>query len=180
MALGDSRTSSVNNTWPDSLAANLRLPSDLVWGMSDGGVGGQTTQQAASTINSMIAGLSPQQPVVNILLNWGANDMGGLPAEATWEGYYYTILDALHAQWPNAKCYIMRPWKRGFDADAATLHGWIDTIVAARSTFAAVGPDEAVWLKGSDNGATNTTDGQHYSAAGEIACASVWQTTLGY
>ena len=116
------------------------------------------------------------------MLNWGANEMvwAGLPAEATWRGYYTTILDAIHAKWPDATCYLMRPWAQGQDADAATLSGWISTVVAARSSFAAVGPDEAVWLKGVDDGATNTTDGVHYSTAGHAAAVTAWLTVLGY
>jgi hypothetical protein len=40
--------------------------------------------------------------------------------------------------------------------------------------------DERVWLEGGDDGATMTTDGVHYSSAGQTACAAAWQTVLGY
>jgi len=111
----------------------------------------------------------------------GANDWsGGLPAEVTWEADYEAILDAIHAKWPTVRVYIMRPWDRGHDADAAIVSGWITTIQTARSSFVTVGPDEAVWLKGADNGATMTTDGVHYSAAGNAEAAIQWQAVLGY
>lgn len=144
------------------------------------GKGGETLGGASTRVITDLAGIPNRPEPLYALLNWGVNEMAGLPAEATWESYYYTILDAIHAKWPNTKCYIMRPWKVGYDAQAATLNGWITTIVAARSTFAYVGPDEAVWLKAGDNGATNTSDGVHYSTAGHAAAVTAWLTVLGY
>lgn len=115
-----------------------------------------------------------------MLLNWGANDMvGSLPAQATWQNNYLSIIDAAHAKWPNATIWVMYPWRQGQDANATTLHGWINNVVAARSAYTFVGPDEAVWLKGGDDGATNGT--VHYTnPVGATAAAAAWKTTLGY
>ena len=75
--------------------------------------------------------------------------------------------------------YITKPWKRGFDSTADTYAGWVDEVIAARP-FARAGDDERVWLKGADDGATNTTDGIHYNTAGETAKAAQMKTVLGY
>lgn len=143
------------------------------------GYSSTTISWAAAQIGSILAGLSAD-PVTHVFLNWGVNEMSAMPSEATWIADYTTVLDAVHTKWPDAKCYVMRPWKRGYDSEAATIHGWIDTLVAARSSFAYVGPDEAVWLKGSDDGATNTSDGVHYSAAGKVAASRAWLSLWGY
>lgn len=144
------------------------------------GKGGETLGGAATRVVADLALLPNRPEPMFVLLNWGVNEMASLPTEATWAASYYTVLDAIHAKWPDAKCYLTRPWKQGFDAQAATLNGWITTIVAARSTFAFVGSDEAVWLKAADDGATNTTDGVHYSAAGHTASVTPNLTALGY
>ncbi len=154
----------------------------MPWASYNGAAGGQTVVSALTVMDATLAAL-PDDFVRGdysaVLLNWGANDVGSLPAEATWEADYLAIIDKVHAKAPNAKVYLMRPWRRGYDAEAATLHGWIDTIVAARA-FTYVGPDEAVWMKGADNGAAMTTDGIHYSTAGQAECAAQWKTVLGY
>lgn len=154
--------------------------ADDVGAMWSVGVNGATVATAAASIGSTLAAM-PSGGWDTFLLNWGANDVGGpLPSEATWQSDYLAILDAIHAAYPFARVYIMRPWRSGFDANAATLKARIDNIVAARSSFAFVGPDEAVWLKGADNGATMTTDGTHYSTAGKAECAAQWKAALGY
>jgi hypothetical protein len=66
-----------------------------------------------------------------------------------------------------------------FFLQADEFAGWIDTLIVARA-YVRAGPDERVWLKGQDDGATNTTDGVHYSAAGQTACAGKWRALLGY
>jgi hypothetical protein len=133
-----------------------------------------------------------------VLSNWGANEMGHgsdnvafLPDATTWIAQYESIIDYVHGRFPNARIYIMYPWRRSFDLQAAELHSRINTIIADRSTVAFAGPDEAIWLKGSDNGANNSCDGTHYSSptcpsnvngstAGGAACAAAWQPVLNY
>jgi len=175
--MGDSRTS--NGIWTQSLQTALASATGNVWQVQNAGVGGATVASARAAITTTLA----TYPDVTewVLCNWGANDWsGGLPAEATWEADYEAILDAIHAKWPTVPVYIMRPWDRGHDADAAIVSGWITTIQAARSSFVTIGPDEAVWLKGADNGATMTVDGVHYSAAGNTEVVNQWRTVMGY
>lgn len=112
------------------------------------------------------------------LFNIGVNDFGNV-AEAAWIANVETVADSLRGRWPALLFYIMRPWKRNFDAMADTFAGWIAQIVASRS-FCKLGPDERLWLKGADDGATMTVDGVHYSAAGEAECAAQWLTVLGF
>ena len=133
-------------------------------------------------------------------MNWGANEMSGgngtddpaqLPSAATWNANYLAIIDYVHGRFPNATIYLMYPWRRGYDNQAAELHDRIDTIVAARSGLVFGGADEAVWLKWTDNGDTESADGVHYSSpahpsnvngstSGGASCATAWQPELGY
>lgn len=176
--IGDSKTYTGGNTWPASLVSNLNVaaaPSPQF--------GGDNPAQAATTAAFWAANIgatlaTEKDNHVIVLYNIGVNDFGS-GVEAQWIADVLTVADAVKARWPDAVFYIMRPWKRGFNTTADTYAGWIDQIVAAR-TFIILGPDERVWLKGSDDGATITTDGIHYSAAGETECAVQWQTVLGF
>ena len=114
-----------------------------------------------------------------VLVNLGANDMLSLPAEATWKADYAYILDALHTKCPSADVRCVKPWRVNHDADAVTLAGWIDSVRSTRA-WALPGHDESGWLKGSDNGATMSSDGVHYSTAGQTEAAAQWRTVMGY
>lgn len=115
-----------------------------------------------------------------VLVNYGANDVtAGLPAEATWVANYQSILDKAHVRFPDAQVYVMRPWRRGFGTQSDTLATWIASAIVGRA-WAHLGPDERVWMEGGDDGATMTSDGTHYSTAGDTECAAQWQTVLGY
>lgn len=173
--LGDSKTA--DDSWRDTLVASLRNESGTTWTYDDLGVPGASVASASVDIANILAGAVGKPTAV--LCNWGANDMTALPAEATWKADYLTILDAVNAKWPDATVYISYPWRQGSDADAATLHAWIDDIVAVRA-FARVADDEAVWLKGADDGATMTSDGIHYSVAGNAEKAAQMVAALGY
>lgn len=127
------------------------------------------------------------EKVDRVLAAWGANDAQFLPGggwtpeidHTTWVAQYGAILDYLHGRFPNAHIWIMRPWRLDLETQCATLHTWIDEVLATRTAFASAGPDEAVWQKGADNGATNGTI--HYTVpAGATACAAAWATKLGY
>lgn len=112
------------------------------------------------------------------LVNFGANEFS--VDFATWRAAWDMALDQIHTAMPNAHVWIMRPWKRGADADANTMAGWIADLVTDNASFVSEGLDERVWLKGSDDGATNTSDGTHYSAAGSGAIVPLYVTLLGY
>lgn len=180
LLFGDSKTApTAINTWmaPLVTASETRGGS---WQYYDVGVGGATVATLTTALTATLAAM----PVANlagdirVLINLGVNDMLALPAEATWTANYLTILDAIHEKWPTARVYLMRPWARTQDANSDTVAGWVAAIVAARSSFVSIGPDERIWLKGADDGATMTTDGTHYSAAGNTAAATQWAAVL--
>ena len=177
MSLGDSKT--LAGSWQPTLAANLTATTGTVWGASNGGVGGDTVALAATGIGARLAAFDELSPVA-VLCNWGANDVGALPAEATWKANYLAIIDSCVAKWPQAKVYLTRPWRRGYAIQCNTLAAWIADIVAARPGIAFAGDDERVWLEGGDNGATMTVDGIHYSAAGQTAKAAATKAAMGY
>lgn len=180
MILGDSK-STTSKTWTTALPIALAGKTGGVVGSQNAAVAGESVATAYAGMAAKLAAMPDDGVGVNYttaLLNWGVNDAP--TDETTWKTDYLDILDKVHAKAPNAKVYLMRPWMVGWDARAAVVHGWIDDLVAARPTFAHVGPDESVWLKGSDNGAANTVDGVHYSAIGNTLCAAQWQTVLGY
>jgi hypothetical protein len=108
----------------------------------------------------------------HIALNWGVNDMNAWPLnQATWISQYGQIIAYLHSRFPNAVFYLSYPWRVGFDAIAATMHGWVDTVIAnalASGIQCFPGVDEAITIKASDNGFLETDiseggSGVHYT-----------------
>ncbi len=107
------------------------------------------------------------------LINFGANDYCcGLPSQATWEATATDLVDRVRNRWPQAEVHFEYPWTRGYDSQANTFATWIDDIRAARAL--GTGPDERVWMKGADDGATMSSDGTHYSAAGDTEHSAQW------
>lgn len=97
-----------------------------------------------------------------------------------WKANYQAIIDTIHARWPSVLIYLTRPWRSTGGTHWDDIAGYIDDLVAANPTFVFVGDDERVWVKGADNGATMTTDGVHYSAAGEAEAVLQKKAVLGY
>lgn len=179
MAFGDSKTAT--GTWPATLQANLAPvigEPALVYKLA---VPGSTVAYWRTQIDASLAGAL--EIPKNVVCDLGVNDVLLWPlVEATWKSDYGYILDAFHTKWPSAHVYVTLPWARNNDSDSHfnDLATWITDIVSTRSAWASVGPDQRVWVKGADNGATNTIDGVHFSVAGNLACAAQWQTALGY
>ena len=117
-----------------------------------------------------------------VLVNAGANELlTTIPSEATWNASLGALLDAEHALAPNALVIVSYPWVATKDVGAATLKSRIDTVLSTRSAWAIAGVDEAVVIKAGDDGATNTSDGTHYSnPAGNTAYAAAMQAVMGY
>jgi len=113
-----------------------------------------------------------------IFYNLGVNDLAPGTSEATYKSNTLYILDAFHATFPAALIYVARVWQRGYDTQSDTMAGWLDYCIAQRPSFCRAGPDERVWVKGSDDGATMTADGVHYSAAGLVEAANQWKAFL--
>lgn len=174
--MGDSKTAS--GEWQPLLMASLRAETGLYQNESFTirATSGSSVANYAALINTYLSDV-PQEARY-VLINLGVNELPALPSSATWQSNYLTILDAVNARYPNAQILVAKPWRAGFDAAADTVAGWIDSVVAARSSFTALGHDERGWLKGADNGATMTTDGVHYSSAGNTEAAEQWLTAI--
>lgn len=176
--LGDSKTD--GDIWPTYLGRNLNntagasiyyeLPTRF-------GVSGATTASLKTYVDSNLAAVTGTAHIITI--NLGANDVSSMPAEATWKANMIAIVDALRAKWSSAAIYIARPWRRSYASQCNTLATWIAAVVATYPSGVYLGMDERVWMEGSDDGATMTVDGIHYSdPAGEVACATAWAAVI--
>lgn len=172
------------NTWDDLLLADLSaLDNDLEWteNLPRGwATGGATVDFLADNIDANIAlhdnNLEVERKV--FLVNIGANDQ--TPLRAAWKEDCQYVVDALVNKWPTAEIYLAKPWHRTYEAAMDSIATWIDEIVVANPTSCHVGHDERDWLEGGDNGATMSSDGVHYTTAGQAECARQWKTILGY
>jgi len=177
--IGDSRTAAdAGNTWPTTLtsALNVATSGTSTWRHDNVGQSASTAGTWAASIAAVLA--EQTQNHIRALVSIGVNDFD-VATEAAWKANMLTVTDAVVARWPAALVYLARPWKRNYNATADTYAGWIADLVAAR-TYMRSGPDERATIKAGDDGATMTTDGIHYSAAGQAAWAPAWQTALGY
>lgn len=158
---------------------NAILPYRIA--VDDLSTGGASVAQKAATIVADLAA-RPEGPLSRqfVTITLGTNDANSLPAEAAWKADAATILDAIHVKWPYARVGWALPWHRDRVAACNTLAGWIADVIAPRSSWAFVGPDERVYLENGDNGVTYTTDGTHPNVAGYTLAAAQWQTALGY
>jgi GDSL-like lipase/acylhydrolase family protein len=199
LLLGDSKTApnpthpefGSNQGWQDPLIDGLARVAGGTWDYYNCGLGSQTVASYLATIAQRLSGplasnLGTPIPMppgddgpAAVLINLGVNDaiLGVITSQATWQANVLGIIDAVRATWATAPCYVMRWWARDHDADADLMDGWVPALLASRSN-AFLGPGERVVLKGADNGATNTYDGIHMGAAGHLAVAAAWQTTL--
>lgn len=144
-------------------------------------LGSTTTLYWTNNLPPALASFSGSgHSVQNILVNLGLNDVAGAVDQATFQTRFGSILDAFHARFPDALVFVAHVWGRTYDAQVGDYNSSIDTIVAARAAWAKAGLDSPTVIKGNDNGATNTTDGTHYTAAGNSAAASAWQTAMGF
>ncbi len=180
--LGDSKSVTPANTWPTLLQSNLASATLQPAPTYSGAISGATVATTLANITNILNGAPYQRPesYQYVLINLGVNDdNSGLPVEATWESNYKAILDAIHARWPDALVYLSKPWERNNDSNMDVIAGWIDHVVASKS-YARNGHDERIWMKGSDNGATYTTDGIHPNTAAQSVLAAQWLSALGY
>jgi lysophospholipase L1-like esterase len=164
------------------LIAALQIDdSTCTWNYTNVGVGSTTVASWATNISTVLAGIETSNIHNYVFINLGINDWDlVMPNETTWKANYQIIIDAVKAKWSTAKIYIVKPWDRGHNSDATTVAGWVDALIAANSGVVYAGHDESGWLKGADDGATMTSDGCHYSAAGNAECIAQWETVLGY
>lgn len=115
-----------------------------------------------------------------VWLNFGANDVGSMPAEATWKANMTSIINSVRAKWPGVKVFITRPWRRNFATECNTLASWITDICALYASDVVVGDDERIWLENGDNGTTRTDDGIHPNAGAQSIEAAVKIAVMSY
>jgi hypothetical protein len=175
LTIGDSRTAL--NMWQSPLLAFLQATdTGYRWGYNNKGVGSTTVAMWVSTIAGVVASVNENQRYC--LFNLGVNELVSMPTKSTWEANYQTLINTVATRWPTIRIYISYPWGQGYDTNAATMHGWINDLIAANPTTVFAGDDEAVWQKGSDNGVTMGI--LHYTAAGDTEKANQMKTVLGY
>lgn len=176
---GDSKATA-DDDWTGLLVAQLETATADVWRERPRRVSAALWKAA-----ELHAGADAVLPYTNgapeaVLMNIGVNDLTAGTAEATYEAELTGAIDAYRTQYPSATVYVAYPWRQGKSVQAATMKTWIDAVIATYPSGVAAGHDETVWLEGGDDGATMTSDGIHYSAAGQAECADQWQTVLGY
>lgn len=117
-----------------------------------------------------------------ILMSLSVNDMSHtMPDSAAWYADYKYMIDAIKTKYTNAEFYLSYPWSRSYSAvECPQMKRWIDVLIATYPSYVFAGDDENVWCEGGDNGATMTTDGVHYSVAGNAAKLTQIRTILGF
>jgi lysophospholipase L1-like esterase len=66
-----------------------------------------------------------------IISYMGTNNAGLAIGESTWKTNWRYLMRAVHTRFPDAPVYIIKPWTNtSQDANYATLHGWIDDLLA--------------------------------------------------
>ena len=123
------------------------------------GIGGIGAAGMAARVNSDITAMdySPTE----IIINLGVNDFATIGDGSAWKTNMISIITAYHNTFPGAPIRLVKPWARNNDAPKAIVDAKIDEMYSSYS-WLRQGFDEII-LKGSDDGATYTTDGIHYS-----------------
>jgi len=181
-AIGDSKTASYG--WPDDLITALDAEtSPRFWSYLKSAHDGVGLENYVSDYITEIDNYNFMQDCPSFFVNLGINNITGVGGytfdETTNKASLQAIIDACVANSPTCKVYLTKVWGQGYDTDCDTFAGWVDDLVALNAN-AYVGIDERIVLKGDDDGATNTSDGIHPSAAGEAAYVAAWKTVLGY
>jgi len=170
VAVGDSKTEAAYRYpgWMSSDTVQFVEASARI------GHAGETTADVKGHIDADLAAATGTPEYITY--NLGANDQ---VSENSFKTDSLYILDAIHVKWPSAQIYMARVWQRG-SAFNDTLAGWVGDVVALRSTFAHLGPDERIYIQMADDGAYMTTDGIHPNIYGTVESARQWRTVLGY
>ena len=142
------------------------------------GISGITIEGMYARVDSDISAMAGYADPVAICINLGVNNVGTYP-NANFVPYYEYIINAYHTRFPTSKIYCARVWRQGYDSNCDSYDNIYLPQIVSDLPFVQYGPDERIVLKGSDNGATNTYDGIHPSAAGESDMAAGWKVSLG-
>lgn len=174
LAIGDSRTAVTLGLWIPLLQTekNIEFPEVPTRIAGDG----WTSTTVESVIDARLAARNETPEYV--FINLGVTDYA-ITSEADYKTAMLYVIDAVHTKYPSAKIYTAKPWKKDDGGWSDIFAGYIDDIIASRPGVAYLGHDERVWLEGGDDGATMTTDGRHYTAAGQTECAAQWRSVIG-
>jgi hypothetical protein len=188
--IGDSKTANLYggvNPWVANLVAQLNVADERGLYVEedapqDWAQGGAGVAQVRALVGSLATHTVKSYVDENVfLINIGSCDFPISTSEADFKTNYLAIIDALVTKYTSPKCYLSKPWRRTYDAEATAMAGWIDDIIAARPGVAFVGDNENVWMKGGDDGATMTTDGIHNNnVAGQAEKVRQARIILGY
>lgn len=181
--LGDSKTD--GDTWVTLLHQELGARNGEAWGEVTPryGLSGYNAATLAAYVSANLSSVATTPAPSKICINIGANDIASdtTPDATTWKANLTAIVDALRARWPSADIYIAKPWRQGSNTAATAVAGYITTVISTYGSRVFAGPDESVWLKGSDDGATFTIDGVHYNTTtAQTICAAQWLAAMGY
>lgn len=172
--IGDSKTAGGSGTldWPSLLTDATHRYFELPARFATSG------WKVANIKNGIDAYLltCKNTPCANVLFNIGANDVAGTPtSEESFKADWQYVVNAIHDQYPSAKIFVPHIYRSDQPASCAILNGWLDTLIAANSSFCFAGMDETTWLVG----ATITSDGVHPNTLlGAQTCAAQWMTIL--
>jgi hypothetical protein len=160
LVLGDSKSIlTTSTTYPQYLFGLLNTATGKSWKevLPRGATGGWTIAEVYVWCVNNIASVTPVPQYA--LLNIGVND--GAMTEANWRIYLDALLELIHTTFPSCQVYVTRPWLQGNEAYCDNVATRISDIVTLYLSYAHLGADERVYLKGSDDGATWTSDGIH-------------------
>jgi lysophospholipase L1-like esterase len=115
-----------------------------------------------------------------VLINIGVNDTA--TSQASFEASLADVLDKVHTKWPSAAILVWKIWRRGSETQMNLIDDtYIPNVLASRPWATSPAElDERVYLKGSDNGALETTDGLHPTTLGFALWAAAAQAAMGY
>jgi lysophospholipase L1-like esterase len=180
--IGDSRT--LQGGWPDVLMSQLNganvLPYSSYRINQETALDWSYTQLGPNAAQYLADSSSSLGYFERIGIQLGEHDMVGSTTSSI--GTNATLLvDAINAKFPSAKLYIDFPWALPADANYASAKSQLQAVIAARSSFCFAGVDQGVVLKGGDNGASETSDGIHFSSipATCTAYATALRTAAG-
>jgi lysophospholipase L1-like esterase len=176
--MGDSKTSAFG--FQNELLGNLRESGTyerVVYNPPQLAIFATTTAGLNAATDAWLAAQNSTPDLV--LLNIGINDISIGTTQATFESNLGSLLDKVHVRYPEARVLVMRPWRQNFNSQCDQMDNfWIPNVLSSRSSWAFLGPDERVFLKHNDNGASRTTDGVHPNIEGYHQTALAWQASI--
>lgn len=153
-AVGDSK-SVANSTYHRALVTYLEGQTAQNW---QGIVHATAGWTAATAVPSLPDALTTGANVHFALVNLGANDVQVVQTEATWKTNYASILDQIHARWPDIPVYVAQVYRSTEIPTSETINQWISDVIAdGRSGWASIAFNEFDWLP------EWSTDGVHPS-----------------